>query len=293
MRILDRRGHIFGTMTPLKGLTWVYDEIYLNAHSSKEVWYEFMEWADNPYLSAEEIAEISASLSADMLESRRYGKFTGNTGLVYGEFGELNVIEPRELPAEWQDTLSIDPGLNNPLSCHWYCQDYDGNVYVVAEYYEANRNVDYHAQRIKEICRKLNWKRNRDGSINALCDSAANQRTLASEKSVAELFCEQGIAVNTKVNKSVYFGINKVKALIKPLVGLPKLYVFSNCVNMIREFKSYFWGNDDNPVKRDDHAMDELRYYVCAMQKKMRAEEKSRVARDKERLYRRLRRGRV
>ena len=88
-------------------------------------------------------------------------------------------------------------------------------------------------------------------------------------------------------------GINKVKALIKPLVGLPKLYVFSNCVNMIREFKSYFWGNDDNPVKRDDHAMDELRYYVCAMQKKMRAEEKSRVARDKERLYRRLRRGRV
>ena len=37
MRILDREGDIFGTMTPLKGLTWVYDEIYLNSKNSSEV----------------------------------------------------------------------------------------------------------------------------------------------------------------------------------------------------------------------------------------------------------------
>ena len=30
MRVLDKCGQIFGTMTPLKGLTWVYNEIYLN-----------------------------------------------------------------------------------------------------------------------------------------------------------------------------------------------------------------------------------------------------------------------
>ena len=94
MRILDRRGHIFGTMTPLKGLTWVYDEIYLNAHNDKEVWCEFMEWSDNPYLSADEVQAMSDSMSADMLDSRRYGRFTSASGLVYHEFGDVNVIEP-------------------------------------------------------------------------------------------------------------------------------------------------------------------------------------------------------
>ena len=83
MRVLDRRGHIFGTMTPLKGLTWVYDEIYLNSYKSKEVWYEFMEWADNPYLSADEAAEMSRSMSDDMLQSRRFGRFTAGHVLVY------------------------------------------------------------------------------------------------------------------------------------------------------------------------------------------------------------------
>ena len=39
MRVIDRKGMIFGTMTPLKGLTWVYNEIYLNENSSDEVWH--------------------------------------------------------------------------------------------------------------------------------------------------------------------------------------------------------------------------------------------------------------
>lgn len=48
MRLLDKRGELFGTMTPLKGLTFVYDEIYLNRNRSPEVWYEFMEWGRQP-----------------------------------------------------------------------------------------------------------------------------------------------------------------------------------------------------------------------------------------------------
>ena len=65
MRVLDRQGEIFGTMTPLKGLTWVYNEIYLNQNSSPEVWYEFIEWADNPFLAKKEIDFLTSSLSAE------------------------------------------------------------------------------------------------------------------------------------------------------------------------------------------------------------------------------------
>lgn len=291
MRILDRRGHLFATMTPLKGLTWVYDEIYLNVHNSAEVWCEFMEWADNPYLPEDEVLAMTESMSDDMLESRRYGKFTSNGGLVYSEFGEANVIEPFDVPFDWQDTLSIDPGLNNPLSCHWYAQDFDGNVYVVAEHYEAKRDVVYHAAKIKEISRRLNWKTDKKGNIEALMDSAALQRTLNGVKSVAELFCEQGISVNASVDKSMYAGINRVKALLKSADGKTKLYVFNSCVNMIREFKGYFWGGGDSPVKRDDHAMDELRYYVSNLQANKAKPLKTWVQQDKEKLYRSLKRG--
>ena len=55
MRLLDRRGEIFGTMTPLKGLSWVYDEIFMNSFNDPEVWYTQISWQDNPFLSPEEI----------------------------------------------------------------------------------------------------------------------------------------------------------------------------------------------------------------------------------------------
>lgn len=291
MRVLDRCGEIFGTMTPLKGLTWVYDEIFLNSKNNAEVWCEFMEWADNPYLSQSEIEQFSQTLSADELESRRYGRFKAMGGLVYPEFGEINVVEPFPVPPEWQDKLSIDPGLNNPLSCHWYARDFDGNVFVVAEHYAAKHDVVYHAERIKEISRALGWQQDKFGRLCALMDSAANQRTLNGQRSVAELFGDNGITVDTNVNKDLYTGINKVKAMLKPLGAPPKLYVFSCCVNMIREFRGYFWGKDDCPVKKDDHAMDELRYYVCSLSAKPhKAEQKSVIARDKERLYKGIKR---
>ena len=292
MRVLDRNGHIFGTMTPLKGLSWVYDEIYLNSHGSDEVWYEFMEWSDNPFLNAAEVRVMSESMSADSLESRRYGRFTSSNGLVYPEFCEANVIEPFDVPESWYDEISVDPGLNNPLSCHWYARDFDGNVYVIAEHYEAKRDVAYHAKKIKEISARLGWKKDRFGRLSVLMDSAANQRTLNGAKSVAELFGENGLAVNTRVDKGLYTGVNRVKALLKPLSGPPRLYIFSSCVNMIREIKGYFWGSGDVPIKRDDHAMDELRYYVCNLIERSEPKPaKSLIQADKERLMRRLRGG--
>lgn len=261
MRVLDRRGDIFGTMTPLKGLTFVYDEIFLNKYNSKQVWYEFIEWKDNPYLSKKEIKELENSMSESQLISRRYGQFADESGPVYPEFNEnIHVIEPFSVPYEWQDTLSIDPGLKNPLSCHFYCVDYDGNVYVIAEHYMAGLSVEEHSKIIKDICDKIGWRRNFSGGINALIDSAANQKTLAYSKSVAELFYENGIYVNTNVNKDLFTGINRVKSYFKN----NKIFIFKNCVNLIREIKGYRYGKGDCPVKQNDHSLDELRYYVMS-----------------------------
>ena len=289
MRVIDRCGQIFGTMTPLKGLTWVYDEIYVNEKSDPDIWHTFMTWQDNPFLASEEIQKLYDCMSKDELESRCYGKFVGHSGGVYNEFDEnLHVIEPFAVPYEWYDNISIDPGLNNPLSAHWYAVDFDGNVYVIAEHYQAQKDIIFHSQKIKEICDNLNWHR-RNGYINALIDSAASQRTLASTKSVADLFYDNGILVNTNVNKDVFSGIQRVKSYFKNANGKARLFIFKNCTNMIREIKTYRWGDGDNPIKKDDHAVDELRYYIMSKPENKEAKPaKNLIQRDKERLIRKI-----
>ncbi len=294
MRVLDRAGDIFGTMTPLKGLTFVYEEIYMNRRSDPEVWYEFMEWADNPYLDRRAAEQMARSMDEKSLASRRFGKFAVGEGLVYPEFDErVHVIPPFSVPADWQDTISIDPGLHNPLSAHWYCADYDGNVYVVAEHYAAGKDIDYHAQRIREISAAIGWHTDGKGRLRALIDSAAGQRTLASSKSVSELFCERDILVDTNVDKDLFAGIAQVKSYLRGAEGRPRLYIFEGCTNLVREIKGYFWGSGDLPKKRDDHALDELRYYLMTRPRAAAPErEQTAVQKDKARLLRRLRGGR-
>ncbi len=289
MRVLDKSGEIFGTMTPLKGLTWVYYQIYLNENNDEEVWYEQMEWADNPYLPQKEVENMTKNMSSEEIDTRRYGKFRSTSGLVYPEFDEnVNVIEPFDVPKEWQDMISIDPGLHNPLSAHFYCVDFDGNVYVVAEHYEAEKDVTYHATKIKEIAEKLDWKKNSGGKLTALIDPAANQKTLSSAKTVVELFNENDIVVNTKVNKDMFSGIATVKAYLKNAENRSRLFIFKNCVNLIREIKSYWWGDGDNPIKKDDHALDELRYYLMTKPKNTFHTKKTTLQKEKERLAKRL-----
>ncbi len=290
MRVMDRRGDIFGTMTPLKGLTFVHSDIYMNRFGDGEVWCEMMEWSDNPFLSEEEIRAMESCLDEQTLQSRRFGRFASDKGLVYPEFEEgLHVIEPFDIPREWQDNISIDPGLNNPLSAHWYAVDFDDNVYVVYEHYEAGRDVDYHAEAIRSICERLKWKRDRQGRICALIDSAAKQRTLASVKSVVELFYERGILVNPNVDKDLFAGIARVKSYLNQKNGLPNIYIFNTCVKLIEELKGYYWGSGDAPRKTDDHALDEMRYFLMSKPKKTPPTlKKTEIQKDKERLARRL-----
>ncbi len=290
MRVLDKKGDIFATMTPLKGLSWVYSKIYLNPQNDSEIWTIFMEWADNPYLDKKEIEEMSKTLSEEELQSRRYGNFLSYGGLVYKEFDErVNVIEPFCVPKEWYDNISIDPGLHNPLSAHFYAVDFDGTIYVVAEHYASMQTVEWHAEKIKEICQKLNWPKRQDGRYDSLIDSAANQKTLSSNKSVTELFWENGIAVNPNVNKDMFSGISRVKSYLKNINGEVRLKIFSTCTNLIRELKNYWWSESDNPIKKDDHCLDELRYYIMSRpENKKESETKNAIQKHKDKLIRKI-----
>jgi hypothetical protein len=125
--------------------------------------------------------------------------------------------------------------------------------------------------------------------LEALIDSAANQTTLASKKSVADLFYDYKILTNTNVNKDVFTGIQRVKSYIRNSLGESKLFVFNTCKNLIRELKSYRWGKGDSPIKVDDHSVDELRYYIMNRpENKKPKQEMSIIQKEKERLIRSL-----
>jgi len=80
MRLMDTEGDLFGTMTPLQGMTWVYSDIYENDSKpiekrDDEIFLIMVEWNDNPYLSTKEKKRLEASMDEAELEARKYGRF--------------------------------------------------------------------------------------------------------------------------------------------------------------------------------------------------------------------------
>lgn len=272
MRLMNTKGSIWGTMTPLMGMTWVYDTIYTNSGDDPQVWWTSMSWEDNPYLDQEEIQNFIKSMSEDEKRMRQFGMFVSLTGLVYKEFNpSIHIIDDDyPIPIEWYDKISIDPGSNNPTSVHWYATDGDGNVYVIEEHYKAGESLEYHSKIIHEKSDMLGWKKDQQGNLYSLIDSAAVSRALGQEKSVVQIFHEHKIVCNPSVNKSKYVGIERVKQYLTPRptrenpeILMPKLFIKRRCRMMINEFGRYAYEADSNePKKINDHAMDELRYFI-------------------------------
>lgn len=276
-------------MTPLKGLTFVYGEIFLNERNSPEVWCEFMSWKDNPFLDKRETKLLESSLSEEQLESRRDGRFRSGTGLVYPEFDEtVNVTDPFEVPREWYDTVSIDPGLNNParravvrgglrrqrVRCGGALRGGTG------------RGVSRGEDTRNQFAARLGNGRARSGARAHRSRGEPENARRGQKRERA--FYEHGIAVNASVNKDIFSGIQRVKGYLRAADGKSRLYIFRNCVNLVRELKSYWWGEGDRPVKKDDHCLDALRYYLMNRPERKPPRTESEAARIKSSIVKKL-----
>jgi len=96
MRLMDTEGDMFGTMTPLSGMTYVYDTIYLNDSKpiekrDDEIFCMMMQWDDNPHLSTKEKKRLETSLDEAELEARKYGRFImpGKCSFNIGRIAEM------------------------------------------------------------------------------------------------------------------------------------------------------------------------------------------------------------
>lgn len=227
------------------------------------------------------------------------GSFDVFAGQIFDEFNpRLHVVRPFQIPNTWERFRSIDHGQNNPTSCHWYAVDFDGNVFVYQEYYRDKDVVSNHVKRINDMSRirTTGGDTLTDTYAYTVIDPSTHAKTLEKDGyrfSVADEYMDAGIPTIAGQN-DVIASINRVKEYLRidptryhpflkdadgdSLMGSPRLFIFQQCENMIEEMAQYKWknytgmsvGNPDRdeikeaPVKRRDHAVDDLRYAIMS-----------------------------
>ena len=70
-----------------------------------------------------------------------------------------------------------------------------------------------------------------------------------------------------KAKNNVLYGIRLTAVLLKAGV----IRIGANCTDAIREFGLYRWdekGESDKPIKENDHAMDDIRYFTATVMRR-------------------------
>lgn len=282
MRLIDRKGCSWLTMTPVEGMTWVYDSIYEKGVDGDNPRIKVIEVdiTDNPYLDKQEVEEVMATIEdEDERLARSQGKFVQLGGLVYKNFDRkihvVDPIDPKLLndPVKFEQYMSLDHGFNNPTSVHWHAVNQKNKVLTFDEHYEREKIIEYHA----EVIHNKNRMHGRVPDIR-VCDPALAQRNAITGTSIQTEYAIRGIGFILG-NNDVPTGVAKVNQYLNTFAedGTPNWQITANCVNLIREITRLRWKTwaskkqrgQNNPYdqihKKDDHACDECRYFFTLM----------------------------
>lgn len=211
--------------------------------------------ADNIFLDAAILDAWQHSFIGDFARQELDAEFVAYEGLVYAEFDQaLHVTDQR--PAVFTRVLAgVDWGYNNPGVILVGGLDYDDRLYLLHEDYARRRSVEgwlASARHLREL-----W------DIEAFYCDPSDPDNLAQ-------FVAAGLPA-FKADNRVRAGLQRVKArLIRQPDGLPRLLVAPALKHTLAEFDAYQWapardGLAEAPLKRDDHALDALRYLVLAV----------------------------
>ncbi|MBQ1678667.1 MAG: PBSX family phage terminase large subunit [Oscillospiraceae bacterium] len=174
-------------------------------------------------------------------------------GLIYSGFNAaLHVkAELPELRGRW--FISIDYGTANPFSAGLWCVS-GGKAYRVREYYFDSR--EQHRQHTDDEYYT---------AMEELAGSHVIEAVVVdpSAASFIELIRRKGRFAVRKAKNEVLDGIR----LTARLLNEGRILIGAGCKDAIREFGLYVWDEkavgEDRPLKTNDHAMDEIRYF-CA-----------------------------
>lgn len=272
LRLVDTSGSFWITMTPVDGMSsWVYDELYIKAKETDEVFAIEVDMQDNPHLNLGEAQLLLAGLSKEEIEAREHGRFIQIGGLIYKMWSpSLHVIDTMMPPRDWLHVAGGDHGFNNPTAWLWAGIDPDGRVIIYDEYYRSGEIVQYHAAELH----KINLEHERVPDYYVADPSIRNVDPITGTSVLIE-YTDHGIPI-VLGNNDVKAGLNRVARYLTGINNVPRLFVTKNCVNLIREMGRLRWATwtakkiraDRNPKeeqhKKDDHAADALRYLIAS-----------------------------
>lgn len=216
---------------------------------------------DNPYLDESYKERIRASLSGLFYKRNYLGIWCLAEGAIFDFFDRaIHVIKRPPTAAEYF-IAAIDYGVVNAFACILigvstgrYTQT-GKRLWVEKEYYwdpkkkgRQKTNTEF-ADDMQEFLEPYGVK-------NIYIDPSAEAFQLELRR--------RGMHV-VHANNDVENGIQIMTSEMKK----GNLYVHQDCVNLIREIESYVWDSKasekgyDEPLKKDDHAVDALRYAIA------------------------------
>lgn len=279
-RLVRYNGDEIFTMTPLKGLTWMYHEIWrkagVNESSTKRVFTNsddsvgvvIVDMDDNPSLTDEAKTATLKQYSPAVRKARKEGRFIHFSGLIYEEFKrEVHVLpfefEPESvIHSNVNVVVGIDPGFRHACAVLWGAMTPDGELVIFDELYVEKWVIEDICKKIKEINAYYEVD-----PIFYVIDPHARDRSKQTGRSDRMEFTENGIPTVLGQN-AVETGIQKVAQQLRE----NKLFIAPRCRNLISEFEQYRWKEPPRseedaravPIKQRDHALDALRYIVMS-----------------------------
>lgn len=273
VRVMDHGGSIWLTMTPIEGMTWVYDTLYIPGLSGENpsILVVIIDTDENPYISQEDKDEVFSGFDDDELQARKQGKFVHLGGLVYKCFDpQVHVtsleIDPEQL-YHWNQYTSMDHGLNNPTCWLWHAvEPNSGFVVTYDELYVNEMTVKEIAELYHERCRRPG-RRYPDRVVG---DPSIRNRTAVDKLSIQKHYAMAGISIALG-NNDIPIGVEKVTAHLKG----GQVVITQQCPKLIWEMQRLRWKVYENAKKRrennprpeihkkNDHAPDALRYFMA------------------------------
>jgi hypothetical protein len=197
------------------------------------------------------------------------GDWDSFVGQYFTNWDEQKVAVPSfEIPDHWPLFGGLDYGEAAPTSYGLYTVDYDGNVYRICEYYQANATASQHAANIAQMIEACPFTGGRYPQATYADPSMFVKRRLSEviNHSPADVFAEQGIYL-TRANNDRVTGWRVVNdALIKE-----RIYCFNGWNDALMRTMPSLPRSSKNPEDLDttaeDHAADELRYAMMHVYK--------------------------
>ena len=211
---------------------------------------------DNPFLPKEYVENLCKEYEGTVYYGRYIqGEWTLAEGLIYPMYKDAVTQSPEAHTNTF--VLSIDYGTQNAFSAGLWGK-YGDVWYRVKEYYYSGRNTgiqktdEEYADDLDEFIKDVPFVER----IRTIIDPSA--------ASFIALLKKRGKYHVVKADNDVADGIRETATAMKK--GLIK--ITPDCNNWLKEVQGYVWDDkatDDKPVKVDDHAMDDTRYFVKTM----------------------------